>query len=372
MKKLKVLHGPINIGNHAWSLGQMERKVAPGLVESRVVDFFPTIYAQEVDESYSFGTSPASGIHRRLAMAVYASKALHRFDLFHFYFGKTFFPPTTRNTPLDYLDLPLLNRLGKKCVMTFQGCDARLRMATLSSNPISACDRQHCQNPQCDERLDRIKQKNISLILKHCAHVFCLNPDQLRHVPGAEFLPYCLCQQRGRSKREKRDDAPMVIVHAPTDRHVKGTKYVLEAFATLQKHYPVECIIVENMSHREALQVYEKADLVVDQLLCGWYGGLSVEVMQMGIPVVAYIRESDLPFIPEKMREELPVINANPDTITDVLVALVEDRERLRELGRRSKRFAHRWHNPEAIARAMIQLYQNPSGSFWANFDIPG
>ena len=33
--------------------------------------------------------------------------------------------------------------------------------------------------------------------------------------------------------------------------------------------------------------MYAQADLVVDQVLIGWYGALAVETMAMGKPVIA-------------------------------------------------------------------------------------
>jgi hypothetical protein len=41
-------------------------------------------------------------------------------------------------------------------------------------------------------------------------------------------------------------------------------------------------------------------------LFAGWYGGLAVELMALGKPVLAYIREEDLSFVDPQMRYELP------------------------------------------------------------------
>ena len=50
-------------------------------------------------------------------------------------------------------------------------------------------------------------------------------------------------------------------------------------------------MVVENTPHTKALKIYEEADIVIDQVLIGWYGGFGVEVMKM---------ESLLQFISEK------------------------------------------------------------------------
>ena len=67
------------------------------------------------------------------------------------------------------------------------------------------------------------------------------------------------------------EDKLFTIVHAPSDRLVKGTRYVLEAVNQLQAEgIPVELSLIENMSHSEARRAYERADLLIDQLLAGW------------------------------------------------------------------------------------------------------
>ena len=67
----------------------------------------------------------------------------------------------------------------------------------------------------------------------------------------------------------------------------------------------------KKLSNKEARKRYETADILIDQLLAGWYGGLAVELMALGKPVICYIREDDLKYIPKEMRDELPIINAN-------------------------------------------------------------
>jgi glycosyltransferase involved in cell wall biosynthesis len=105
--------------------------------------------------------------------------------------------------------------------------------------------------------------------------------------------------------------------------------------------------------------VYEDADLVVDQLLVGWYGGLAVEAMALERPVVAYLREEDLGFLPPDMRAELPVVSAEPATIYDVLKALLTTRRgELADLGRRGRAFVCRWHDPLRIAEELRADYE--------------
>ena len=59
----------------------------------------------------------------------------------------------------------------------------------------------------------------------------------------------------------------------------------------------MELVLIEGMTYEQARQVYPTADLLIDKVLAGWYGGVAVELMALAKPVVCYIREGDLRFI---------------------------------------------------------------------------
>ena len=151
-----------------------------------------------------------------------------------------------------------------------------------------------------------------------------------------------------------------VILHAPSHRGVKGTNYILDVTSRLKREgVALELRLVEGVSYIEARHIYESADLLIDQLLCGWYGGLAVELMALGKPVICYIRQGDLKFIPEQMREDFPIINATPTTIYEVLKEwLTVRRHELPEVGRRSRAYVERWHDPLKIAAKLKSEYE--------------
>jgi glycosyltransferase involved in cell wall biosynthesis len=115
--------------------------------------------------------------------------------------------------------------------------------------------------------------------------------------------------------------------------------------------------------------MYAGATVLVDQLLCGWYGGVAVEAMALGIPVVAYLNEKHLQEIPSAMRAEIPIVSATPETVGDVLAKLLQNRGWRRELSERGKSYVLRWHHPVKIARRMLEIYQDPTVMFWDGYD---
>ena len=114
------------------------------------------------------------------------------------------------------------------------------------------------------------------------------------------------------------------------------------------------------MSNDEALKKYREADIVIDQLRIGWYGAFAVEVMKMGKPVIAYINERDLKYVPAEMAKECKesVINANEYNIEDVLSLYINDRKELNKRRDAQLEYVNKWHNPVYVASITKRVYE--------------
>ncbi len=123
--------------------------------------------------------------------------------------------------------------------------------------------------------------------------------------------------------------------------------------------------LIEGVSNTEARRWYEKADLLVDQVLAGWYGGICVEFMALGKPCVCYIREEDLRFIPRGMREELPIVRAAPSELFRVLKQLLTNPTRLSDLGQRGRAYVETWHDPLKTAARLKKEYRAIAPERW-------
>ncbi len=152
----------------------------------------------------------------------------------------------------------------------------------------------------------------------------------------------------------------ITILHAPSDPAKKGTRFVRDAVERLGRQFPIRFLEVSGLPHAEAMKLYPQADLVIDQVLAGWYGGFAVELMAMGKPVACYIRDEDLHFIPPAMVAQLPLLRVRPDTLEEDLRRAISLRAAWPAWGQQSRQFVLRWHHPGRIARAMIEIYRNP------------
>ncbi len=256
-------------------------------------------------------------------------------------------------------ELPLLRLAGKGIVVTYQGDDARQGDYCRTHFDISIAG---VEPGYYTPRSDALKRQMITQFDRYADRIYYLNPDLGWVLPArARFMPYASVDLRAWQPRstEKPGHSRPLVVHAPSHRGAKGTRYVLDAVRRLQdEQVPFEFLLVENLSIQEAREAYARADLLVDQLLAGWYGGLAVELMALGKPVICYLREGDLHFIPPGMRQALPLINADPATIYTVLKEwLTTRRGDLPEVGRRSRAYVEQWHDPLKIAATLKSDY---------------
>src|SRR5439155_24479997 len=137
----------------------------------------------------------------------------------------------------------------------------------------------------------------------------------------AQFIPYShVFPNALRPMLFPQKNTLLRLAHAPTHTGAKGTQFIVEAVSALRNRgMEFEFDLIERVPHQEAMNRIARADLFVDQLLAGWYGGAAVEAMLAAVPVVAYIRDRDLCRIPQPMREELPIFSATPDTVSAVI-----------------------------------------------------
>lgn len=372
-RPLRVLHCPNVIGGHPPGLARAERGLG---LASRAVSFYTSPFNFACDEQLF---AARDGLLRReLKRWKFLLRSLSQFDIFHFNFGSSTMPRGFRSRSqtksllgrlgqwyartIELVDLPLLKRAGKGIVVTFQGDDIRQGDYCREHFPIHFANEVHAD--YYPPEVDPLKRRWIETFDRYADRIYTVALD-LGHVlpPRAQFLPYCHVDFRDWQPVYPTTPAggKLTVMHAPTDRAVKGTRFVLEAVERLRSVDRIDFnfVLIENMTHEAAKQAYRRADLLIDQLLVGSHGGLAVELMALGKPVVCYLRPEDKRFMPPAMNAQMPIIEAEPNTIYAVLREwLTTRRGELAELGRRSRAFVEAWYDPVAIASQLKADYE--------------
>jgi glycosyltransferase involved in cell wall biosynthesis len=302
------------------------------------------------------------------------------FDVIHFNFGRTIMPDRTTELPgrgrlgtllrrlyagvFELRDVALLKRLGKAVFVTFQGDD--LRQGDFCERHFGPAFVRELPPDYYTPPTDARKRWRAEKLAKLADGLYAVNPDLMYLLPPtAKFLRYGHLNpwEWTYTPPPPSDDGPLVI-HAPTHRGVKGTRFVLEAVDKLRSEgVRFRFELIEGLPRTEARRLFERADLLVDQLWLGWYGGLAVELMALGRPVIGNIRDDGLKFLPPDMARELPLIRAEPATLAAVLREwLTMRRHELPRVGAESRRFVERWHDPRDVARELLADYAKASG----------
>lgn len=145
-------------------------------------------------------------------------------------------------------------------------------------------------------------------------------------------------------------------------RNIKGSPFVLEAIERLQNEgHSVEYFFIKDKPSNQMRFYQAQADIVVEQLIYGWWGSTFVETSALGKPVICYLRpswkESFLKTFPDY--KTLPVIEADTNLIYDSLKKLVVDSDLRRTKGIESRRFAELHFNSQSNARSLIKVMQS-------------
>ncbi|HTR97949.1 MAG TPA: hypothetical protein VMH61_08610 [Candidatus Acidoferrales bacterium] len=333
---MKVLHAPSEIAGQTSILARALRDLG---VEAHSLATNPTFAQYAVDELRPYDAMPL--LPRYAGYAGLVARHLMRWDVFHFHFGRTLVPPHN-------LDLPLYRALGKKLVFHFHGCDIRNRAHMLATHEHATCT--ECAPPFCIPA----RQKRILADADRLAHAQLVStPDLLESAPRASQIHVAvwLPDYVVRPFRE----TPRLVLHAPTNRLIKGTPYVERAFEALRPRFPgVEFRVVEKLDWPALKAQMAECDVFVDQLHMGWYGMVSAEAMAFARPTMAYIR-ADF----EPRAREAPVVRTSVGTLTADLEALLTDAPRRRRLGEAGRAWVEREHEAHVVAARLVALYRS-------------
>jgi len=370
-RPLRILHCHKMVGGNSTYMARAERAAGADsrVVALNVLPFYDDTFLADVTVLSRMSDSILKREWQRLRLLWMACTWA---DVVHLSFGYSIFPLEWKflaprrglasrlyaiySKLLGIWDLRILKALGKKMFVTYQGDDARQGdycrkhfdvYFTTEDDAFSLAN-------------DAARRRKIAVFDRYAAGIYSLNPD-LMHVlpPRAKFIPYGHVELSDWKLVPMRTEGPIRIGHAPSNRAAKGTHHILAAAEKLKAEgLNFEFVLIENVLRGDARKLYETLDLVVDQVLAGWYGGLATEFMAMGRPAIAYIREGDLKFLPPEMARELPVISAGPGEITHVLRQwITTDRETLREKGLECRRFMEKYHDPNRIAQIWLADY---------------
>lgn len=288
-------------------------------------------------------------IIKLLLLASNFIKCFKNYDVFHFHFGRSLLPRRA--------DLPILKLFRRKVIMHYWGSEIRQR--DISSNYIYS-NIEELESVYSTESDEDIRRK-IKFIRRYTDITivgdYSLKPYLEPYFPEGtdikvvkQAIDLVECSYVGANKRGDR----VKIVHAPSNRQVKGTRYVIGAIERLKEEgHNIDFVLLEKMNNREVRKHCQDADIVVDQLLIESYGIFAIECMALGKPVLCRIDEHFVKCYPG-----LPIVNTDPDNIYQNLKMLIEDPGLRANLGLEGRSFVEAVHDARKIAHQLAEIYE--------------
>ncbi len=338
----KVLMAPMNFADQPMALVRALRRrgVTADHLQYSALGLHPLGYA--LDRVARHGNSDF--VRQLEVLEEHLSRG---YDIFHFWQRSLLFG--TALDGLTGLDLPIIKARGARLFHRFTGFDLRMPSLDARLNPHSPFH--HGYQSPFDERA---QQAYIAMLRDYVDRFFVQDPEMGQFMPEAEILPRGLELEHWQPVGVRPNPRPLVV-HAPSNAAVKGSNYVVRALETLRHEgLAFDFQLLDRVPHAEAREWYRRADIIVDQILIGATGVLTLEAWALAKPCVTYLRR-DL-FEPFYGVSELPVANATPDTIEGTLRRLIADFDWRAELASKGRAMVEQHHDIERIATRYAAL----------------
>ena len=157
-----------------------------------------------------------------------------------------------------------------------------------------------------------------------------------------------------------------VRTNTKTKENIKSTHIYLPLIERLKNEgYNVELVFAKDIPNKEVRFLMAQADIVLDMLTYGWFGANIREGMMLGKPCVCFLRKEWMDQAKQEIPDyvdELPVVNANPETIYSVLTDLITNKDKRDKIGLASRAFAVKWHSSEYGAKEVDEVFTDKFG----------
>ncbi len=242
-----------------------------------------------------------------------------KFDIIHFDGGIDFFS--------DSRTAKWFKSTGKKIVNCYFGDDLRTRGIV--------------------KEMDELSDLNLTFEYDHT----------LRH-PNINFLffPFDNSNIRYISDKKYNSSNILKIVHAPTNRIIKGTPEILAAIEEVNKHRKFEFILLEDLPREKVLEAKSTCHIAIDQI--GNRGGTgyginSLETLSMGIPTITDMNCGFDEWLPEN-----PFIDANASSLSEKIIELIDNNDFRLKKREQSRKWVEKYHSYKSVFTEMLKLYK--------------
>ncbi|WP_405063635.1 hypothetical protein OG474_18835 [Kribbella sp. NBC_01505] len=336
----RLLIGPVNSAGQAWLWATALEREVPGLAAEAL---------NTAGATYQFAA------HRTATSEQYKTDLRWQYDLMAWALAEVTHVLFEAGRPMFgqlpgqmwTSDVPALDKAGIRHGLVFHGSEIRdpaRHRELFEHSPFQNAD---------DDFTKRLQAAN-DVLRRHLATyegpVFVTTPDLLEFVDNGTWLPLTVDVDAFASDRPVLERERPVVLHAPSSGALKGSAYVDPVLTELEARGLIEYRRVEGVRHAELAALVQDADIVVDQLVLGSYGVLACESMAAGRVTVGHVAERVRALLPA----ELPIAEATPADLRQVIERLISERETARKLADGGVAYVRELHDGRRAVEALL------------------
>jgi hypothetical protein len=204
------------------------------------------------------------------------------------------------------------------------------------------------------DRLEAQATRFAAIVEDAGVPVFVSTVDLLDDVPTARWLPVAIDPEPWqRAARPLFSGDRPIVVHVPSNPQLKGTARIDEVLTGLAEQGLVDYRRVSGVTHEQMPGVIGEADIVIDQLRMGLYGVAACEALAAGRVVVSYVGSVVRDRVRSLTGREVPIVEADPDSLGAVLADLLSDRAAAAERAAAGPGYVAELHDGRRSAQAL-------------------
>lgn len=138
----------------------------------------------------------------------------------------------------------------------------------------------------------------------------------------------------------------------------KGYPEVSAVLKQLSEKYDFEYIEINNLTFTKAMEIKKQADIVIGDVVTGSYHLTELEALSQGKPTITYLDgRSVMTFMNTFKTQDIPFINANIDSLEQVISDLISDREFLKQIGKFSRAWIEKYYDDSVLINKFVEIY---------------
>lgn len=310
-----------------------------------------------IDSDIDLELNGTKGLHVEKTREIEFFNYAINYDIFHFHSG--FGLLNSIYSLWESLEeLKFLKERGKKIIMSWWGCDLRTEDVDIvykysTCNECLEYNKKSCKSP---EKIERIKKAFKYADIHLSSGDLVASYKDVKWIDNTidcnEWRPFKYNEIPEEFRLPKTDKIRVYHSFGNSDIRgdVKGSYEIKKAVEKLiSEGHKIEFVFFDRVSNKNLKYFQAQADIVVDQLKSGWHGSTAVECLSVGKPVIVYIRPEVKDILPPD--REYPLIHATIDNIYSALKDLLDHKEKIKEIGKKSRKYALKYHHYTNIAK---------------------